>query len=528
MARGRFTSAYPERMMLVDAVREITRHVDPEHPETVSAPAFDAARVEAGHPDCPTAKQCAARLGRPWSKLRAQASDPGTHWPHQLMRRPETGFTGTATEIAHQVRRIHAGVAAGLGQDPADHILRELDWRAEVELLNRRRHRRNPMACHPSFDQVIYAFGGSLDELLDAHHLPTKPTEMPRSISVFEALDRFLETFGAMPRRDEFERFRQAGRLRVAAFAGDWVDICLQWRAIRAARRLWSPVDAPLKADRPDYTLPDDFSHGDSSISSRQPTQEACIESAMDFLSTLGGQPATDVTYRQWSVGHDDRRSVNSLKNSRLGFHGTLAAARQRMRHGGLPEHPVYATLDGADSNLARAVLALLVVDGPGSPIELAIALLANNSAARSVLGRLADAGAVVQIDRVGGDRTERLRYGVADGLPEDLAEELRRERDDLVVELRAYGTSKRRQLHEKSKVVLAAVRELDTGAGVRARDIEHHTGLAFQHVSNHCRRLTELGLVARNKAAITGERWREVWVYSVADDAEQLLAEHQ
>lgn len=443
MARGRFTSAYPERMMLVDAIREITRHVDPEHPETVSAPAFNAARAEAGHPDCPTAKQCAARLNRPWSSLRRQVSDPAHSWQQDTRRAPHVALQPERVEWV--VRHMHAAVAAHLGAEPGTLVLRELDWQERVEALNRRRQRRNPMGSVPTYNQVLHSAACSRAELLGRLGLPS-----------------------------------------VEPSAG--------------------LIPGP---------------HGDT------PSQEECVQSAMAFLRSPAGLKPTKDRYRAWYLRQGDRPSANSLTKSRLGFHGTLERARRRLRMGGPPEHPVLDHLHQAQSDVQRAALAILL-RGSATPAALAEELHVDNSNLLPILRGLEGVGGVHEVARRGGDRTERFRYALHPGLPAELIDELATGGASIVAGVRRERTARRSPLHPKSEAVLAAVRRLDAGDGVRSQQLVAAVDLPPQHVRNHIRILKDRGVLARSKVTIVGERWREVSVYSLTADAELLLGQHQ
>lgn len=126
--RFRPTPGYETDDHLLDAVRAVARRFPPGQRLTLSQAQFDAARAEATHPNCPTAKQVAARLRLSWADVLAIAIDKKLNRPKRLSKRDVAEKRDwTELEIADALQLV----AARLKTDR----LRIIDYQVERERI---------------------------------------------------------------------------------------------------------------------------------------------------------------------------------------------------------------------------------------------------------------------------------------------------------------------------------------------------------------------------------------------------------
>jgi hypothetical protein len=157
MARHRFTPTHSNRE-LMDLLAAVARVANPENPDACTQRAFDAARSDAGHPDCPTAQQICTRLNagrtarrswRAWLGIVLNESD-------DYLNR-SAGKQGTVKQSPEQIQKA-AAFALRLARNEGDHHLSRRAYEAwrearVADIDERLRY------VFPTGNQIMTAYG---------------------------------------------------------------------------------------------------------------------------------------------------------------------------------------------------------------------------------------------------------------------------------------------------------------------------------------------------------------------------------
>ncbi|WP_028061651.1 hypothetical protein [Candidatus Solirubrobacter pratensis] len=238
---------------LIDAVRDVSAHVAPGQPTQVAPAAFDAARVHAGHPHAPAAKQITRRLGSGWYELLAIAhAGGGASAAHRLglaRRDPPRELGIDEVVVALRLIAARAGLA---GLWPARYA-------AERDALiahQRRAHRHSPpsMQALPTVAQIEIQFGWDAACRAAGLAEPDTSAGRIRGLTQLEVTDRFIDDLGCLPWSiaaiENYARARDIPTVNLKAVAPYAAEVTV----LRAAAGKWTPARPPAHVERPDET----------------------------------------------------------------------------------------------------------------------------------------------------------------------------------------------------------------------------------------------------------------------------------
>lgn len=314
----RFRSRYDLRG-LVSVVAVVARTIEPKAPEKVSQRHYDTARGVAGHPDAPTAKQTAARLGMPWKEVLALALDP-TRSVDSVLGKKE-GEEDQPWLTSEDVRAALRIVARRLGKQ----TLKPVEYREERRLMlgrARRSYQHRAELSLPTEGQ-IERITGSWDEALEIAGLKSRPLSGGGTgVPIVAVLELFLETFGYLPGVSQLEGFaRVQGVPLVKRERGKpYADYIAELTVERAEWGKWTPAK-PLSGAKPKLDAP---VPGLTALLTRFPdaqkrrkrwTPEECIEALARLLTEWpNDRRLTEDAYQEASRSRDDLPSLSSLQ----------------------------------------------------------------------------------------------------------------------------------------------------------------------------------------------------------------------
>ena len=319
---GRAKSRYSD-LDLYEAVRVIAKFVDADDPESISQPAFDAARASAGHPDCPTARAVCMRLADrdrsslPWAELLSRALDgeinrSRSHTAHRAAA--ESPYLGE--EHLYFAVKL---VARELGKPPTeDHYTR-----IRENLIARARRRGSSLITElmPTAGQLIRIAdhlrteNSSWNNVLEIAKLPpasqTITERQPTaSVPVAEAIDEFVTWNDAWPSRARLEAFIRQLNVRLKFDRQPWPEHIAEARRRRSERGESSPPGDGPKAPgyryrpRPIKLPPELPAHWPLRGEAIQ-SEEACRDAVKQYAESLAkGRQPTKKGYMAYAAEH--------------------------------------------------------------------------------------------------------------------------------------------------------------------------------------------------------------------------------
>jgi hypothetical protein len=338
--RARFASAYTDRALL-DAVRAVALHAQPDHPTQVTKARFDDARTAAGHGDLPAAARIVRRLRAPWAATlqRAFADGDPAQWLSSRARAAEVPDAGT-DDVRHCLRLAAAHLGAAT-LTPGEYRRA----RARMTERDRARHRHGGRLDLLTDHQITRIAGGDWQRALTLAGLaePAATTRAVgtagerRAVSVPEALGRCIDYHGALPGSAAVELFARVHGFALARKAAPWAQIVADVRADRQTNGRWTPPRAARDVDFGATIAASDALagwKGDPAVRrARRWSREDCVAALGRFLEQApAGSRATERAYADWARGQTEPVPYQSAINRRGGFAATRAEAERRRR----------------------------------------------------------------------------------------------------------------------------------------------------------------------------------------------------
>ncbi len=325
---ARFRSRYDVRS-LVDVVAAVARASAPETPEGVSQSRYDAARVAAGYPDAPTAKQTAARLGMPWKEVLALALDPARSVDSVLgAREGEDDKPWLTSKDVCAALKI---VARRLGKK----TLKPVEYRLErKKMLDAARHSYRHLSelSLPTEGQIERTAGGWDEALVIAGLAPRPRATAGTGVPIVAVMELFLETFGYLPGVSQLEGFARAQGIPLAKRRRPYADYIAELAAERTEWGKWTPKKPP-RGMKPCLTTPAPgvaalLSDATGGKRRKRWTREECISALTQLLSEWpSDRRLTEDAYQEVSRERADLPSLSSLQRQG-GFGELLRRAR--------------------------------------------------------------------------------------------------------------------------------------------------------------------------------------------------------
>jgi hypothetical protein len=331
-ARLRFQSRYDLRA-LVSVIAEVAKAADPKAPEKVSQRRYDEARTRAGHPDAPTAKQTAARLGRPWSEVLALALSPA-HAVDVAIGRFEGEEEQEWLSKEDVVFALQA-VAQRLGKK----TLLPVEYRQERRsMLKAAKRHRHPSELSLPTEGQIERIAGSWDTALEVAGLkPRTKVEVAKGIPITAIIELFLEQWGYLPSVAQVEQYSSAQgvpmqrRERGKPYSAYIAELTAE----RKEWGRWTPPHVPggmkPKLDEPAPGLPGLLArYPNAQKRPKRWTREQCIDALVQLLAEWpSDRRLTEDAYQEVSRGRRDLPPLSSLqRGTRGGFSELMQAAR--------------------------------------------------------------------------------------------------------------------------------------------------------------------------------------------------------
>lgn len=329
-SKGLFRSEYDDRG-LPDAVRAVAVACRPDDPTAMTQAEFDAGRaLVAEHAQAPTARRICTRLNMTWRDMLDMLFDPSRD-PARTMGRAQ----GSAADHDLDPRQVADALLLAASRLYARTIRPHEYVRVRRDLLEeaRRKYRHGTPVRLPTVGQIEHAAGGwdaalALAGLDERVHVFTAPSP----VSYDTAIERFLETQGAMPTRDRLEAFARAQGFPLARQPQGGHPAAMRRVAVAWTNRgRWAPGQPRPGAHPPyDFETPGTAKDGERRRLHRR-TKEHCVDGVVAYLQALpGDQKATQKGYGAWRVGTEHPAA------SALGRHGgwtaILAEARAERR----------------------------------------------------------------------------------------------------------------------------------------------------------------------------------------------------
>ena len=294
---------------------------------------YERLRTAIGHPDAPSAKRIATRLGLAWSEVVELAQSEKRDVPRTLGRRGAAprGAAATALDRERALSAL-ASVATRLGVKK----LSAMAYDAERERIAIESHRA---ATLPTSWQIARLYGKSWTAATrDAGLAPGGRGRRP-GVALSDAAELCLHTTGALPTYAELCRFARANYLTIVRAGNsdsNWSTALSDLRTRRDADGLWTPTRPPTKRDRPDYDAPI-LTSTPRALGRTFWSTEECVRGLIAFLDWLAdngeaGDAATQRRYNRWSAGHPEHPWGKTIIDHG-GFTALLDQAIRRRSH---------------------------------------------------------------------------------------------------------------------------------------------------------------------------------------------------
>jgi hypothetical protein len=312
-------------------VRDVCCWVDADDPLSVSQPRFDAARVDAGHPQAPTAKRICARLHLSWDEAKRLALNPGRNVDRTVgTRTGKEDEPWITDEVCVAALRT---VARRIG---ADEPLAPGRYETEVEHMlaaDRRHYLHGHRLVMPTIGQIEKRLGRWPDALVRAGLPPTTWGGSAAGMAWIDAIELCLEATGCLVGLPTLEKFFEANRLSLQR-QNPGVSYPIEVEKLRARRVTvgkWTPHRYTTRQERPDLLDPIPGLDGPK----RRPSffdEERAIAAQMQFVRDRRGRSQTRRDYLKWAAGQDDAPAASSMNlDGRPGFAAYREEARRRV-----------------------------------------------------------------------------------------------------------------------------------------------------------------------------------------------------
>jgi hypothetical protein len=298
---------------------------------------FDNNVGAAGYPDCPTARQIATRLKRPWAEVVEVAVDPERNEKRtqQAKTREEATKHITDRHVFFSLRRV----ARARGEDSFTDAEYE-QTREQLLADDRRRWRYGGVLDETllTSSQIVNYTDHDWGAALVLADLKPHETETVTGMPLVEAIHLYALSTGLMvPNIDEVRRM--ARQLKIAlrdlnreyeATGKRWADLVAEYKAWCAAQGLTVPAKKPARNQKPAFNLPQGALVNVTPAKRKAWTEDGCIEALVAFVNKWPG--SSDPTQRQYRLavkGNRDLPSPSSLQRFGLSLDAALEKARQ-------------------------------------------------------------------------------------------------------------------------------------------------------------------------------------------------------
>lgn len=334
---GRFRSKYLNGQ-LSRIVGEVALEVRPDDPFKLTQVQFDSNVASAGYPDCPTARQIATRLKRPWAEVVEVAVDPkrSEKRTHQAKTREEPMKHITDRHLFFSLQRV----ARARGEDS----FTEAEYAETREKLiadDRRRWRYGGVLDETllTSSQIVNYADHDWNAALVLGGLKPHEAEIVAGMPIVEAIHLYVLSTGLMaPNIDEVNRM--ARELKIAlrglrreyeATGKRWADLVAEYQAWCVAEGLEVPAKKPTRNQKPAFNPPAGAVAAATPARRKAWTEDECIEALVEFVSAWPG--SSDPTQKQYKLatkGNRDFPSTSTLQRFGLSLDAALEKARQR------------------------------------------------------------------------------------------------------------------------------------------------------------------------------------------------------
>lgn len=237
-ASSRFTSVYSDDQLL-EAVVLVSRHARPDAPERTTQQQFDDARTAGGHPDCPSARQIAARISRPWREILEVVHK---HWADRSRRlgvnRSDRGRTGFSLEQCLNALKLAARTLNRKAITRADYQQAVL----QLTAADKRAWRHGHPGRLPTLTQVDFALrkrGLDWKQACRQAGLLPPPTHGMKALGPREAVRAFARELHSTPASvQQLRRWGAARRVSLANMSAQDLADAIKARNRRRAQPL--------------------------------------------------------------------------------------------------------------------------------------------------------------------------------------------------------------------------------------------------------------------------------------------------
>lgn len=328
---GRFCSAHSP-LQLWEIVSEAIQKLCPGEPERLTQVLFNESRAAIDHPDAPSAKQIAARLGLPWPDLRCRAAESDA----SLIRLAQQVDKEPARELRER-DIFFATSLVGLRLAQTDLTLDEYEFARRELIAEDQQHWKHGGLLEdllPTGNQIVRAAGGwGVAMRIGQFEIRVPDSEWGGSVPIVDALDLHIQETGYSCGYKQLDRFARAHGFSLAS---------------RQPGRRWEAYLAELAirygargTEVPPYPQPGTELKYDSTPFPNLPprrrrnfwTLDKALDALVQYLERLrqdGQTKPSQLDYLARQKGNPAWPPPSILQ--RFGrFHNLIADARQRM-----------------------------------------------------------------------------------------------------------------------------------------------------------------------------------------------------
>jgi hypothetical protein len=333
---GRFRSKYLNGQ-LSRIVGEVALKVRPNDPHRLTQAQFDNNVGTAGYPDCPTARQIATRLKRPWAEVVEVAVDPKRSEKRTQQAKTREGPMKHITDrhVFFSLQRV----ARARGEDSFTEA-EYAETREQLVAEDRRRWRYGGVLDETllTSSQIVNYTDHDWNAALVLGGLKAHEPEVVTGMPIIDALDLYVVSTGLMaPSIDEL--YRMARELKIAlrglsreyeATGKRWADLVAEYEAWCVAQGLEVPARPP-RNQNPVFNPPKSALTGATAARRKAWTEVECIDALISFIDTWpGSADPTQRQYKQAAKGNRDLPAASTLQRFGLSIDAALEKARKR------------------------------------------------------------------------------------------------------------------------------------------------------------------------------------------------------
>lgn len=334
---GRFRSKYLNGQ-LSKIVGEVALKVRPNDPHKLTQSQFDNNVGGAGYPDCPTARQIATRLKRPWAEVVEVAVDPkrSEKRTQQAKTREEPMKHVTDRQVFFSLRRV----ARARGEDSFTEG-EYTETREQLLAEDRRRWRYGGVLDETLLtgSQIVNYTDKDWNAALKLAGLKPHEAAVVPGMPIVEAIHLYVLSTGLMaPNIGELRRM--ARQLKIAlrdlsreyeATGKRWADLVADYEAWCASQGISVPTKKPSRNQKPAFNPPAGALTGVTPARRKAWTEDDCIDALIDFVNDWpGSSDPTQKQYQQMAKGNRDLPSASTLQRFGLSIDAALEKARDR------------------------------------------------------------------------------------------------------------------------------------------------------------------------------------------------------